>query len=361
MSNSALGRSILIGAIVATTGLALVGFSNISRGAAVVGVMRKVELEQKPAEGIEALKALYRRPTTIPFPRENPYTPAKAALGKKLYFDTRLSVTSAQSCASCHSPSFGWGDGLPVGVGHGMAKLGRRSPSIINAAWGAIFMWDGRLATLEEQALGPIQAAGEMNMPLDKLMERLSTIPEYKPLFEAVFPREGLTPKSLAAAVATYERTVVSERATFDAWIEGDEKAISDSAKRGFALFNGKALCSSCHEGWNFTNDSFHDVGLASKDIGRGEFMPGIVKMRHAFKTPGLREITRRGPYMHDGSLASLEAVVEHYDHAGVARPSRSDLMKPLGLTPQEKTDLVAFMQTLTSSPQPTIAPALPR
>ena len=154
---------------------------------------------------------------------------------------------------------------------------------------------------------------------------------------------------------------MVSERATFDAWIEGDEKAISESAKRGFALFNGKALCSSCHEGWNFTNDSFHDIGLASKDIGRGEFMPGIVKMQHAFKTPGLREITRRGPYMHDGSLASLEAVVEHYDHAGVARPSRSDLMKPLGLTPQEKTDLVAFMQTLTSSPQPTIAPALPR
>ena len=118
-----------------------------------------------------------------PVPEGKSYTPEKAALGKKLYFDTRLSVTSAQSCASCHSPGFGWGDGLAVGVGHGMAKLGRHSPTIVNAAWGAIFMWDGRLATLEEQALGPIQAAGEMNMPLEQLMERLTSIGEYKPLF----------------------------------------------------------------------------------------------------------------------------------------------------------------------------------
>ena len=171
------------------------------------------------------------------------YTPEKVSLGKKLYFDTRLSVSSAQSCASCHSPSFGWGDGLAVGVGHGMEKLGRHSPTVVNAAWGAIFMWDGRLATLEEQALGPIQAAGEMNMPLEQLMGRLDTIAEYKPLF-ARLSREGMTPKTLAKAIATYERTVVSERAPFDAWIEGDEKAISEEAKRGFAVFNGKALCS---------------------------------------------------------------------------------------------------------------------
>ncbi len=189
-----------------------------------------------------------------------------------------------------------------------MAKLGRHSPTIVNAAWGAIFMWDGRLATLEEQALGPIQSAGEMNMPLEQLMERLTAIPEYKPLFDAAFRDEGMKPKTLAEAIATYERTVVSERAPFDAWIEGNEKAISEEAKRGFALFNGKALCSACHEGWNFTNDGFQDIGLPSDDVGRGEFMPGVIKMQHAFKTPGLREIARRSPYMHDGSLATLEA-----------------------------------------------------
>ena len=125
-------------------------------------------------------------------------------------------MTSAQSCASCHSPGFGWGDGLAVGVGHGMNKLGRHSPTIVNAAWGAIFMWDGRLANLEEQALGPIQAAGEMNMPLDKLMERLNAIPEYKPMFAAAFPGRGHEGETLAKAIATYERTVVSERAPFD-------------------------------------------------------------------------------------------------------------------------------------------------
>jgi cytochrome c peroxidase len=354
-------RSMLLAAAVAASGLGVFGFATITLGAAIVGETRRVDLGQKAIAGLDAIKAQYKRPATIPFPKENPYTPEKAALGKKLYFDTRISVTSAQSCASCHSPGFGWGDGLAVGVGHGMNKLGRHSPTVVNAAWGAIFMWDGRLANLEEQALGPIQAAGEMNMPLDQLMQRLSSIPEYKPMFEAAFPGEGMSPKTLAKAIATYERTIVSERAPFDAWIEGEEGAISEEAKRGFVVFNGKAQCASCHEGWNFTNEGFQDIGLPSKDIGRGEYLPDVIKMKHAFKTPGLREIARRSPYMHDGSLATLEKVVEHYDHGGVDRPSRSDLMKPLGLTAQEKTDLVAFMKTLSSDLSPTAVPVLPR
>jgi cytochrome c peroxidase len=354
-------RSMLLASAVAASSLGVFGFATITLGAAIVGETRRVDLGQKAPPGLDALKAQYKRPATIPFPKENPYTPEKAALGKKLYFDTRISVTSAQSCASCHSPGYGWADGLAVGVGHGMNKLGRHSPTVVNAAWGGIFMWDGRLATLEEQALGPIQAAGEMNMPLDQLMARLTSIPEYKPLFATVFPGEGMSPKTLAKAIATYERTIVSERAPFDAWIEGDERAISEEAKRGFIVFNGKAQCAACHEGWNFTNDGFQDIGLPSQDVGRGEYLPDVVKMKHAFKTPGLREIGRRSPYMHDGSLASLEAVVEHYDHGGVDRPSRSDLMKPLGLTAQEKADLVAFMKTLDSNLSPTAVPVLPR
>ena len=346
---------------VAAVILGAVGFAQVSFGAAVVGETRRTEVATKAAGSIEAMKADYKRPAIIPFPKDNPYTPEKAALGKKLYFDTRLSVTSAQSCASCHSPGLGWGDGLPVGVGHGMAQLGRRSPSIINAAWGEIFMWDGRAGSLEEQALGPIQASVEMNMPLDQLMARLNSIGEYKPLFTAAFPSEGMSSATLARAIATYERTVVSERAPFDAWIEGDEKAIAEEAKRGFVIFNTKALCSSCHEGWNFTNDSFHDIGLPSPDVGRGKFLSAIPKMKHAFKTPGLREIVHRGPYMHDGSIATLEAVVEHYDKGGVDRPSRSDLVKPLNLTAQEKSDLVAFMKTLDSNLTPTPVPVLPR
>jgi cytochrome c peroxidase len=355
------GRSVLFGSAIAAIALGLFGFTKLGFGSALIGETRRVDLGQKAVAGIDTMKAQYRRPALISFPKDNPYTPEKAALGKKLYFDTRLSVSSAQSCASCHSPGFGWGDGLALGIGHGMAKLGRHSPTIINAAWGEIFMWDGRLPTLEEQALGPIQSPGEMNMPIERLMERLASIAEYKPLFAAVFPKEGMKPETLAAAIATYERTVVSERAPFDAWIEGDEKAITEEAKRGFALFNTKAQCSSCHEGWNFTNDGFQDIGLPSEDIGRGQFVPGVLKMQHAFKTPGLREITRRSPYMHDGSLATVEEVIEHYDRGGVDRPSRSDLMKPLGLTSQEKSDLVAFLQTLTSNLTPTALPFLPR
>ena len=307
------------------------------------------------------LKAQYRRPETIPFPKDNPYTVEKATLGKKLYFDTRLSAANLLSCAACHSPAYGWGDGQPRGIGHNMKQLGRRSPTIVNAAFGEIFMWDGRAGSLEEQALGPIRADVEMNLPIDQLLAKLKAIPEYQPLFKAAFPKDGMTPDNIAKAIATYERTVVSGRAPFDAWIEGDERAIAEEAKRGFVLFNNKGGCQNCHSGWNFTDDSFHDIGLSDADVGRGKFLPAIVKMQQAFKTPGLREITRRGPYMHDGSVATLEAVIEHYNTAGVERPSRSELIKPLALSAQEKADLVAFMKTLTSNMDPTTVPVLPR
>jgi cytochrome c peroxidase len=310
---------------------------------------------------LDQLRHDYKRPDMIPFPADNPYTIAKVALGKTLYFDTRLSRGTVQSCASCHSPSYGWGDGQPKGVGDGMKTLVRRSPTIINAAYLNIFMWDGRAVSLEDQALGPIQAGVEMNMPLDTLLGRLNAIPGYAPMFAAAFPNEGIKPEHVAKAIATYERTVVSAPAPFDAWVAGNDKAISEDAKRGFALFNTKAGCMRCHSGWNFTDDSFHDVGLATDDIGRGKFLPKIVKMQHAFKTPGLREIAHRGPYMHDGSIAGLEAVIEHYDKGGIDRPSRSDLIKPLGLSGQEKKDLVAFMLTLTGEVDPISVPVLPR
>jgi cytochrome c peroxidase len=329
--------------------------------AATVGQARKVDSAQKVDVSMDALRADYRRPQAIPFPKDDPYTPEKANLGKKLYFDTRVSGHNLLSCAACHNPGYGWGDGQPKGVGDLMHVLGRRSPTIINAAYRQIFMWDGRMPTLEDQALGPIQAEPEMNMSLDELMARLKAIPEYPPLFAAAFPGEGISPKTVAKAIATYERTVVSGRAPFDDWIDGDEKAISEDAKRGFVLFNTKAACNKCHSGWNFTDDSFHDIGLSDADIGRGKFLPSVIKMQQAFKTPGLREIGRRGPYMHDGSVPTLMAVVEHYNKGGVERASRSDLIKPLSLTAQEQADLVAFMGTLDSNVYPTAVPVLPR
>jgi cytochrome c peroxidase len=341
--------------------VALFSFVQVVFGAAIVGETKSVSDTSNPIPDIDLIKAGYQRPQNIPFPKENPYTLRKAVLGQRLFFDRRLSRSSAQSCASCHDPGFAWGDGLPVGVGNGMARLSRRSPSIINVAWGAAFMWDGRATNLEEQAMGPIQSAAEMNMTIEALLKRLGSISEYNSLFIAAFPNEGLSAKTLAEALATYERTIVSQEAPFDAWINGNDRAISEEAKRGFAIFNTKGHCSSCHEGWNFTNDGFHDIGLPDGDVGRGKLQPLVAKMNHAFKTPGLRELANRGPYMHDGSLTTLEDVINHYDRGGIERPSRSDLIEPLGLSVQDKLDLIAFLRSLSSNLKPTTVPAFPR
>ncbi|MDO9710884.1 cytochrome-c peroxidase [Paracraurococcus lichenis] len=314
-----------------------------------------------PASRIEELRQSYRRPAEIPYPAANPFTPEKALLGRILFFDPRLSGSNLLSCASCHNPSFGWGDGQALAHGHGMLQLGRRTPSVLNAAWGASFFWDGRADTLEQQALGPIAAAGEMNQPLDRLPAKLAAIPGYRPLFEAAFPGRGIALDGIAAAIATFERAVVSGRSPFDRWVEGDDAAIPDAAKRGLMVFNDRAHCARCHKGWNFTDDSFHDIGLPGEDRGREGFLEGFEALRHAFKTPGLRDIARRAPYMHDGSLPTLEAVTEHYEHRRLQRPSLSNEMKPFSLTADERADLVAFLQTLTSPPQDFAAPALPR
>ena len=204
-------------------------------------------------------------------------------------------------------------------------------------------------------------SSAEMNMPIGLLMDRLASIPEYRRLFDVAFPGTGLTARGLAESIATFERTIVSAWSPFDAWIDGKEHAISEEAKRGFGIFTGKGRCTGCHEGWNFTNDGFHDIGLADADIGRGKFLPQVEKMAHAFKTPGLRDVANRAPYMHDGSIANLERVVDHYNNGGVDRPSKSDLIMPLGLSSQEKADLIAFLKSLSGTSSQVQLPVLPR
>jgi cytochrome c peroxidase len=304
------------------------------------------------------MKAAYKRPAAPPFPADNPYTAEKAKLGEMLFFDPRLSGANYISCASCHNPSLSWGDGLPRAIGHGMTVLGRRTPTILNSAWADLLMWDGRKSSLEDQALGPISTDVEMNQPVDKLVGKLDAIDGYRASFAAAFPGDGITLGNIAKAIATYERTIVSGEAPFDRWIGGDERAISESAKRGFVLFNTKANCAACHSGWNFTDGSFHDIGLPDGDIGRGAHVK-VVSMQHAFKTPTLRDAVRRAPYMHDGSLATLAEVIGHYDRGGVARPSLSADMKPLHLTQEEKGDLLDFLATLDGANPPVSVPAL--
>jgi cytochrome c peroxidase len=307
-----------------------------------------------------ALRAAYRRPAAIPFPADDPYGAAKAELGRTLFFDPRVSGPGNIACATCHNPGLAWGDGLAKAIGAGGERLRRRSPTLLDLAWGAPLMWDGRFATLEEQVAGPVTAPGEMNATMPTLAAKLGALAGYRRLFDAAFPGEGITAVTITRAIATFERGVVSGTAPFDRWVEGDESAISESAERGFALFNGKGHCAACHSGWRFTDDSFHDIGLPDDDLGRGALRPKLPLAQHAFKTPGLRSIARRAPYMHDGSVPTLVAVMRHYNDGFLVRPSLSPEMKPLHLTEAEMNDLVSFMRTLTGDDPPVGVPVLP-
>ena len=304
----------------------------------------------------------YRRPAEIPFPEGNPYSEAKFTLGRMLFFDPLLSGSQTRACASCHNPGLAWSDGLPRAIGEKQVVLPLRTPTLLNVAWGQQLGWDGHFRNLEAVAFGPILGATNMNMSEKLLVERLSAIAGYVDAFHAAFGDGAITRHKIEFALATFERSIVSNEAPFDRWIKGDEHAISDKAKRGFDLFNGKANCAACHSGWAFTDGSFHDIGVArDTDLGRGKLFPSSVKLRHAFKTPTLRDVARRAPYMHDGSTATLEAVVDLYDRGGIDRPSRADEIKPLRLTNNEKTELLAFLHTLNGKPEPVSVPALPR
>jgi cytochrome c peroxidase len=302
----------------------------------------------------------YKRPLTIPFGKVTAYSPQLATLGKMLFFDPRLSGNKNMTCASCHNPSFGFETPVETPIGAANTALGRQAPTVLNAAWVSPNFWDGRAATLEEQAAGPITAGAEMAGKLDDIVKEMKEIPDYKNWFEQVFPGQGITKDNILIAIATYERTVVSNWSPFDRWVDGDEKAVSDSAKRGFEVFAGKAGCSFCHSGWNFTDNQFHDIGLPSEDIGRGKLEPDNPKAKFAFKTPGLRNTLYRGPYMHDGSLKTMAEVIAHYESGGISRPSLSDAMLPLSLTDQDRQDLIAFLGTLTAEKQDIPLPTLP-
>lgn len=323
--------------------------------------IRAANVEQALDLSVANWRQKYSRPAATPFPSDNGYTKQREELGKVLFFDPRLSGSGSIACASCHNPGFSWGDGMARAVGMGSKQLGRRSPTILNTAWADALMWDGRAGSLEEQALLPITAEKEMGGSLAAVLQTVTTIPEYKALLEQAYPGEPVSQITVARAIATFERTVVSGEAPFDRWIAGDNGAISNEAKLGFQLFNGKASCAKCHSSWNFTDNGFHDIGLNSSDLGRGAKLP-LVSMQYAFKTPTLRNIDRRAPYMHDGSEKTLAEVVELYDKGGaVRRPSLSPEIVPLNLSAEEKHQLVVFLQTLTSSDSPTAVPVLPR
>ena len=309
----------------------------------------------------EMAKADYRRPGTIPFPKTNPHSTAKEKLGRYLFFDPILSGSGARSCATCHNPSLSWGDGLPRAIGEKQKTLAYRTPTLLNMAWLRIPGWFGKFPDLESVAFTPINSPKLMNRKTPDLVAALSKIPAYRRLFTEAFEDGAITRRNIELALATYQRTIVSGPAPFDRWVRGEQQAISETAKRGFDLFRGKAACAECHRGWNFTDGAFYDIGTDVADLGRGKLFPTSTKLKYAYKVPTLRDTARRAPYMHDGSVKNLKDVIDLYDKGGIDRPSRSELIKPLRLSKSEKVELIAFLKTLTSDPVNIANPTLPR
>jgi cytochrome c peroxidase len=289
----------------------------------------------------------------LEYPKDNPYSAARVALGKQLFFDGRLSRDNKVACATCHDPAKGFSNGAQFATGVGGKQGGRNAPTVINAAYSLHQFWDGRARGLEEQALGPIQNPIEMNMTLPEVVEKVNKIDGYRKQFQALFGGPATAP-TLAQAIAAYERTILSGNAPFDRFQAGDKQALSEAAQRGMKLFFGKAHCSACHAGPNFTDHGFHNIGIGmdrpTPDPGRYEISK-LEGDRGGFKTPTLREIARSAPYMHDGSLKTLEEVVEHYLKGGVANPYLDEEVYEIKLAKDDIADLVQFLKEGLSSP----------
>lgn len=302
------------------------------------------------AQSIATMKQEYRRPP--PRPIENQ---ALVDLGRDLFFAPQISASGKTSCASCHFPELGWVVKDARSLNDSGKLTSRKSQPLIGIghAGDAPVGWDGRSTTLEAQAKASIDA-GSMSMretqtpvKVEVIVERIRTDPAYVAKFNAALQGTPITIDSIVKAIAVFERTLEPGIAPFDRWIEGDEQAISDAAKRGFVLFNGKTNCFACHSGWRFTDDKFHDIGTTTTDPGRGRVVKDDELMQFAFKTPTLRSVALRPPYMHNGSQTTMVDVMKHYEKGGIDRPSRSPLMMPIELSDQERQDLIAFMEAL--------------
>ncbi len=303
-------------------------------------------------------------PTVVPIPATNLNYKAKVDLGKQLYFDGRLSKNNAISCAFCHNPFTGFADPRQTSIGVGGGIGGRQAPTVYNTGLIPLQFWDGRAGSLEEQALGPIANPVEMAEVLDHVVKKLAKIKGYQQQFRAVFGTD-VNLQSLAEAIAAYERTVVSTNSAFDKYVLGDAKAMDESAVRGMGLFKGKARCVLCHNGPNFTDNQFHNLGVPQagpmkEDLGRF-YVTRQEQDKGAFKTPTLRSITETAPYMHDGVFKTLEEVVDFLDQGGGSNPHLSPMVKPLGLTQEDKADLVAFLKALAGEPIKFEMPKMPQ
>jgi cytochrome c peroxidase len=285
-----------------------------------------------------------------PQAKDNPLVPERVALGRKLFFDPILSADGTVACASCHRPDHGFAsvEARPRGI-RGQQTT-RRAPSLFNRAYGKSFFWDGRSASLEEQALEPIAHPAELGSSAADAVTRLRADKEYTALFTAAFP-DGVTAANLGTALASFERVLLRGDSRVDRFRQnGKHSGLTPSERHGLWLYESKGQCWRCHGGANFTDEDFHNTGVSwgkePLDLGRG----GVTKKeadRGKFKTPTLRGVALTAPYMHDGSLKTLEDVVNFYNRGGGANPNLDPRLRPLGLSHDEARDLVAFLKAL--------------
>jgi len=300
----------------------------------------------------------------VVYPASNPYSAAKVDLGRKLFFDPRLTGNPAHTCSTCHNPGLAWADGIEQTIGEGQSMdeehaLGRHTLSLINIGYAKTFFWDGRANSLEDavsqEILSP--SMSDALIPRD-IVIRVAAIPAYRHAFLKAFGTEGVNFERISAVLATFLRTIVSSPSPFDLWLKGNNTAISDKAKKGFALFTGKAECIRCHTGPNFTDSSFHNTGINSVDPGHFE-ISGKKRDHNTFKTPGLRDVAITAPYMHNGSKKTLLDIIDFYNRGG-DRIGTGNELSPLNLNTQEKQDLVMFLRSLSGKREGTTIPPLP-
>lgn len=343
-----------------------------------IAALRKIyssgDVTKWPAPNIdESVKASFQEIGSlgkVEYPKDNPYNEAKKELGKILFYDPRLSASGQIACASCHDPQLGWGDGKSVAFGHDRKTGNRNAMTIFNTAFYKTLFWDGRAASLEDQARFPVADHLEMNLATHEMEKKVQQFKGYEPLFEQAFGSKEINQDKIFKAIATFERSIVSPSSRFDLFVQGKSDALKDEEVLGLHLFRTKARCINCHNSPLFSDNLFHNDGQAlwgseNEDLGR-YYITKERKDVGAFKTPSLREAASTGPWMHHGNFPSLKDVVQFYNlgnpapiqkkYLGTPRdsilPIPSPLLKKLNLTVPEIDAVIAFMQSITTTPR---------
>ncbi|WP_221627107.1 cytochrome-c peroxidase [Pontibacter sp. Tf4] len=377
-------RSLTILTLVATC-MALVSFIDFGNEPAyTVEELRRIysgdqsnwpapHLDPEAREGFRDIGKLGK----MEYPADNPYSKEKELLGKTLFFDPRLSLSGQIACATCHDPELSWGDGRRVSYGHDRQTGKRNAMTIINTGYYHTFFWDGRSPSLEDQAQFPVQDKVEMAQSLKAMVKNIKAIKGYKPKFKEAFGSDEVTLEKIQKAIATFERSIVSNSSRFDSFVSGNPKAMTDMEIKGLHLFRTKARCINCHNTPLFSDNKFHNDGQAlygskMEDFGRYH-LTGKQEDIGAFKTPSLRETALTGPWMHNGNFPSLKDVIEFYNlgnpspiqrHVTVdetKRPIPSPLLRKLNLTLEERQQLEAFLGAISTRTQRMAPPELPQ